>query len=908
MRRITFLILFFLSSILSFAQSPARSFWITDNGVFAIVSDGSNYYIGGDFNYVGPNTANLAIISTTSTEPNLSFPNVNGDIYCMISDGNGGVYIGGDFTKVGDSTRYNLAHITSTYTVDEWQPNPDNFVNTLTLDNGKLYVGGGFYRIAGINQTYKNLARFDVSDGTLDSDWQPQPNYQVRAIIVNGSDIYLGGDFTSLSSESIERLAKVNNTDGSADASWAPNPNASVYTLVTDGTYLYCGGGFTQISSLSIKNLARVELSDGSTDSTWKPEPNDIVNSIFYDSPYLYIGGQFTSICNEARSYVAKLNTSCSLSSWSATVNNAVKMITVANGFVYIGGQFKTVNSTMRYGLARLGTSNGNLDGTWDPDVHSDCYTQTSYDGEPGLVYCMVKNSDDIIIGGRFISLNGLRRSKIAKIASNGKVDSSWHSGNINDRVTTIVLDGSEVYIGGYFTQIGTTTRNRLAKLSSSDGSLNADWVPNADYNIETLAVTSGSVFCGGVFWNVGGQARNSIAKLNKTDGTADANWQANTGSGETVYSLAVNGSYIFAGGNFSSIGGESVSKIAKIDTTTGSVDTNWVQADNYVYSLAVINSDLYVGGTFSQIAGVGRTYLAKLNPNTGAADENWSPNLNNAVYGISEVGSNILIGGNFTSVNSETHKYVAILNSTDGSPVSAFAPKLDGGVKAVDGSTGNALVGGVFVRANDSYQRNIAFFSERNLPVELVSFIGYAGTNDVILVWQTATEINNYGFQIERKKGEDKNKWEKIGFVKGSGNSNSPKEYSFTDKTVESGKYSYRLKQIDLSGNYEYSKTIEINIALPDKFILSQNYPNPFNPTTVIKYTIPSVQTRQALSVQLIVYDVLGRKVATLLKKKQKPGKYSIKFDASNFASGIYFYRLQAGRFESIKKMVLLK
>ena len=119
-------------------------------------------------------------------------------------------------------------------------------------------------------------------------------------------------------------------------------------------------------------------------------------------------------------------------------------------------------------------------------------------------------------------------------------------------------------------------------------------------------------------------------------------------------------------------------------------------------------------------------------------------------------------------------------------------------------------------------------------LPVELTSFTACVIGNAVKLSWETETEVNNYGFEVERSKKFDARSetWEKIGFVNGNGNSNSPKSYFYEDKNVTAGKYSYRLKQIDNDGQFEYSKTIEVNITLPAKFELSQNYPNPFNPT----------------------------------------------------------------------------
>ena len=200
-------------------------------------------------------------------------------------------------------------------------------------------------------------------------------------------------------------------------------------------------------------------------------------------------------------------------------------------------------------------------------------------------------------------------------------------------------------------------------------------------------------------------------------------------------------------------------------------------------------------------------------------------------------------------------------------------------------------------------------------LPVELIAFSASVNNNKVNLAWQTATEVNNSGFEIERKNVNIESNWEKIGFVEGHGNSNSPKKYFFTDEKPAGGKTRYRLKQIDINGNFTYSETVQAIIRFPTKFELYQNYPNPFNPTTTINYVIarnkatvaPPTRTDE-LSVQLIVYDILGRKVATPVNKKQTPGNYSVQFDASKLSSGIYFYTLQAGDFISTKKMILIK
>jgi hypothetical protein len=186
-------------------------------------------------------------------------------------------------------------------------------------------------------------------------------------------------------------------------------------------------------------------------------------------------------------------------------------------------------------------------------------------------------------------------------------------------------------------------------------------------------------------------------------------------------------------------------------------------------------------------------------------------------------------------------------------------------------------------------------------LPVELSSFTGKQEGDKVSLVWQTKTEVDNYGFDVERKVG--KKQWEKIGFVAGNGNSNSPKDYSYADKKLKGGtKFSYRLKQIDTDGEIEYSKEVEVEVV-PTKFELYQNYPNPFNPSTTISFALP-----QAGKVTLKIYNTLGEEVATLADGYMEAGIQTVNFNAGELSSGLYIYRLNTREATFTKKMLLLK
>lgn len=186
-------------------------------------------------------------------------------------------------------------------------------------------------------------------------------------------------------------------------------------------------------------------------------------------------------------------------------------------------------------------------------------------------------------------------------------------------------------------------------------------------------------------------------------------------------------------------------------------------------------------------------------------------------------------------------------------------------------------------------------------VPVELTSFNALVKENSVSLNWTTATELNNSGFEIERKL--ENTNWSNIAFIDGHGTTTSPNVYSYYDGNLSPGKYSYRLKQIDYDGSYDYSKVVEASIGFPSKFELSQNYPNPFNPSTVITYSLP-----EAAHVTLKVFNAIGQEVSTLVNGVVEAGNHNVEFNASGFSSGIYYYRLDADGLILMKKMMLLK
>ncbi len=190
-------------------------------------------------------------------------------------------------------------------------------------------------------------------------------------------------------------------------------------------------------------------------------------------------------------------------------------------------------------------------------------------------------------------------------------------------------------------------------------------------------------------------------------------------------------------------------------------------------------------------------------------------------------------------------------------------------------------------------------------LPVELTTFSYQLADGKIELLWETATETNNLGFGIEKKTNTE---WTEIAFVEGAGNSNSVKKYSYVDNSGNYLNSSYRLKQVDFDGSFEYSKVVEFIADMKLEYTLSQNYPNPFNPTTQIKFSIPKEG-----NVSIKIFDITGQEIIELLNDAKEAGEYSVDWNGVDrsgikVASGLYLYTIQAEAYRETRKMLLLK
>jgi len=347
------------------------------------------------------------------------------------------------------------------------------------------------------------------------------------------------------------------------------------------------------------------------------------------------------------------------------------------------------------------------------------------------------------------------------------------------------------------------------------------------------------------------------------------------------------------------------------VDTSTGIYRGN-------VYLLCSVDRNsnpdpLDVMFTRSTNGGVNWSSPIKVNDDPGTSAYQW--------FGTMSVAPNGRIDVIWLDTRDNPGTYLSALyysNSKDGGATWSVNEKLSDYFDPHLGWPQQNKMGDYFHLVSDSNGANLAWAATFNgeqdvyysyitdttgtVPVELLSFSASAVANAVTLVWSTASELNNHGFEIERSL--ENNNWSTIGFREGKGTTSELQQYSYSDILLDitSTKLYYRLKQVNYDGSFEYSDIVEIEIA-PSEFSLSQNYPNPFNPITVISY-----QLAVNSSVTLKVFDVLGNEVATLVNEEKPAGEYEIEFDASEIGSGVYFYILRAGEFVQSKKMLLLK
>jgi hypothetical protein len=632
-------------------------------GLRAVVADGSGgWYVSGLFTHVGAAArTNLAHILADHSVDAAFNPSMNGSVNALAVSGST-LYLGGLFTLVDGQVRNNIAALnTADGSLKAFNPNADAAVNALAVSSDGLIVyagGNGFATIGGQSRTA--LAALNAADGSATTTFNPVLSGglpSVSALAISGSTLYVAGNFNmvgALSRRALAALSIGGANDGNVVAAFDPAPTyfscvpcASIEAMAVSGSTVYVGGSFDTIGGQSRDNLAGLNAADGSA-TAFDPGPHQNILSLAASGSIVYVGGGFNSIGGQPRNYMAALNAADgSATAFNPNPNGTVSTIGVSGSAVYLGGQFSSLGGVLRNSLAAINAADGTAT-AWD--AHGD-----GMNGNYVIVDALTVSGSTMYVGGSFVTIGGQARNNIASLNLADGIATAWDpdcSGSVN----AIALSGNLVYAGGSFLNIGGQQRFFLAALDATNGTATS-WDPSPDSSVYAIVVSAGTVYVSGGFLHVSGEVRSGLAAFNTADGSLSS-WDPNLTPIPTEFSafvnaLAISGSTLYAGGGFGSVQGVTRNNIAGINTSDGAATSFDPEPSGdgteggVITALAVDGSTVYAGGYFTTIGGQPRSLLAALDASDGSANS-FNPNGSGglAVYALAVATDGTLYAG----------------------------------------------------------------------------------------------------------------------------------------------------------------------------------------------------------------------------------------------------------------------
>lgn len=668
-------------------NSTPEPTYATDGPVDAVVRSVDTIYLGGSFTRVGPPTGPLASIDLAGAIAP-AIPTVAGAgalVDAIAPDGSGGFYIGGDFTSVGGAPHKNLAHIRADGSLDpSWDPSTNANVSALAASGSTVFVGGSFNGTNSVDGSSSRnyLAALDATTGAVAPGFNPNPNGFVDALSVAGTTLYAGGNFSgpnAIGGQSRGYAAALDTGTGAVQ-SWNPNLDGSVLAIATSGsgatTTIYVGGNFGHANGATIRNRAAAFDASG-TVTGWNPDADSSVDAIAVTPGAVYIGGFFTHVDASVRVAVAETDPSTGIpTSWTAGVTSAgtpsVASLAVVSGALYLGGNFDHVTASVaRRNLAAVTTSAGNPGNPgsalpWNPSAN-------------GGVDALAEAGGRVIAGGSFTLAGGTPRTDAAAInAADGTV-TGW-SPEPNGEVDALAVDGDTVYLGGQFTALGSGAdpRSDLAAVNATTGAV-SPWHPDPNGPIRALTVASGTLYIGGAFITLNGiSSFDDLAAFNLSSGAVTGFAPDILGP---VNAIAVSNGTVYAGGNFQQVGGATRHFAAAFDGSGVLLPWN-PDVDGVVSAVAAGNGAIYLGGAFLHVNTAGNPqplrYLAAVDPTTGAANT-WAPEPDSGVNGLAADGATVYAAGLFGKAGGQARHGFAAIDAGTGT-ATAWNPAANGG------------------------------------------------------------------------------------------------------------------------------------------------------------------------------------------------------------------------------------
>ena len=461
---------------------------------------------------------------------------------------------------------------------------------------------------------------------------------------------YLGGDFTRVGLTSGQGVALDVLSGRPSIAGFPIIGDGGVTSAAPDGAGgWFIGGDYRRVGQANKPYLMRVRA-DGSVDTAWNPVPNSAVNAIAVMNGVVYIAGNFTAINGQQRLTLAALDAATGqLLPWNPVPNNGVWTIAAVNGTIYVGGTFTMIGGFYRNQAAAIDAFGNIL--PWDPNTN-------------GTVATLTASGSTIYMGGFFTTVSGQARNKLAALDAVTGKPTAWNASLVcgGCEVRALAVSGTTLYVGGRFPQIGTVARNGLAAVDTRNAAI-LPWNPNPDAPVWSLGVTNDSrgttVYAGGEFTAIGGQKRSYLAAVD-AQGAALAWAPEPIGKVEVV---RIAGSHLLAGGRFTGLGAIVRNGLAAIDAT-GALKSWNPNAYGGARALAVTGNTIYAGGVFTTVGGQAHQHLVKID-STGAVDP-WAPSFNWPVRALAVGASgNLYVGGEFSAVNGTPRSRIAAFSSS---------------------------------------------------------------------------------------------------------------------------------------------------------------------------------------------------------------------------------------------------
>jgi WD40 repeat protein len=691
-----------------FANAPFTS-WETDGAVLAILATPNAVYIGGNFTLVGHSTGS-SVALTPGGRRQAGWPETDGDVAAIVSDGRGGWFLGGSFNHVGGIPMAGLAHITSRRKVDpRWRPTltpkDQSGVRELVRTNSTLYVGGNYLAINGKRR--HGIAALDTKTGAL-RPWNPRPApysiVETLALSPDGRTLFFAGIFDAVGGRTRGGLAAVDAATG-ALRQWNPRP-AGIPNFVNalapsrDGRTIFVGGAFRRIGGKVRAQIAQLDTrlgratawNAGTVEPDYPGSDAGDVRSIAFsrDGSTLFVGGFFEAIGGQHRNHLAALDVASGHPMpWDPNVDDAVRTLVPSpdGRTVYIAGDFLSVGRQARHGVAAVDAATGALS-PWDPRPNSEAEA-----------VAVSADSQTIYISGGFTSVGGAHRSALAAFSPDGQSLLSWNprlrgiKGEVSVNSIALGMGGSTLYLGGQFRTVRGHGHRNLAAVSTANGAP-LPWKTGAFGGVLYVVRPSPdgqTLYAGGSFSRVGGKIRPRLAAVNASTG-AVLDW--NPVPRRTVTEIAVRGRTVFVGGGFGMIGHTRRFGIAAVDEITGAV-TGWdARADRAVRSMVLAGPTMYVGGGFTEIGGKRRSHLAGLDIASATASP-WDPGAGGVIYviALSPAGDRLYAAGHFIRVGDVERPGIAEIETHSGA-VTSWNPDLkpffygDAVAVSPDGST----------------------------------------------------------------------------------------------------------------------------------------------------------------------------------------------------------------------------